>query len=95
MLDLGEIMNRMVFATASHFHPSLTFTGKAGACIRVDWVTYFVQLGLNFSNGVTDTLESSSILIYFVHVKDISTRQNVLIKTELMKYKRKHHGKLH
>jgi hypothetical protein len=26
--------------------------------------TIFVQLGFNLSNGVTDTLESSSILIY-------------------------------
>ncbi len=25
---------------------------------------YFMQLGFNLSNGVTDTLESSSILIY-------------------------------
>jgi hypothetical protein len=25
----------------------------------------FVKLGFNLSNGVTDTLESSSILIYF------------------------------
>ncbi len=32
-------------------------------------------------NGVTDTLESSSILIYLIQVKGIYTRQNVLIKT--------------
>ncbi len=44
-----------------------------------------MQLGFNLSNGVTDTLESSTILIYFVQVK--GTWRNVLIKTELMKYK--------
>ncbi len=32
-------------------------------------------------NGVTDTLESSSILIYLIQVNGIYTWQNVLIKT--------------
>ena len=34
----------------------------------------FVQMGFNLSNGVTDTLESSSILIYFETRKSILTR---------------------
>jgi hypothetical protein len=34
----------------------------------------FVQLGFNFSNRVTDTLESSSILIYFSKHMSLYTR---------------------
>jgi len=41
----------------------------------------FVQLGFNLSNGVTDTLESSSILIFSIQVKSIYTQKVVLIKT--------------
>jgi len=41
----------------------------------------FVQLGFNFSNGVTDTLESSSMLIYLIQVKGICTQKVLLIKT--------------
>jgi hypothetical protein len=41
----------------------------------------FVQLGLNFGNGVTDTLESSSILIYLIQVKGIYTQKVTLNKT--------------
>ena len=39
-------------------------------------ISSFMQLGLNMSNGVTDTLESSSILIYLVQVKGIYTQQD-------------------
>ncbi len=39
----------------------------------------FVQLAFNLSNGVTDTLESSSILIYFIQVKGIYTLKVTLI----------------
>ncbi len=35
----------------------------------------FMQLGFNLSNRVTDTLESSSILIYFEMRKSIYTKQ--------------------
>jgi hypothetical protein len=35
-----------------------------------------MQLGFILSNGVTDTLESSSILIYFETRKSIYTRQS-------------------
>ncbi len=41
----------------------------------------FVQLGFNLINRVTDTLESSSILIYLIHVKGIYTQEITLIKT--------------
>jgi hypothetical protein len=34
---------------------------------------FFVQLGFNLSEGVADTLKSSSMLIYFVQVKGIYT----------------------
>ncbi len=37
---------------------------------------YFVQLDFNLSNGVTDTLESNSILIYFTKQMSLYT-QNV------------------
>jgi len=39
------------------------------------WKKRAVPLGLNLSNGVTDTLESSSILIYFKTRKSIYTPQ--------------------
>ncbi len=42
--------------------------------------TVFSYNAIGF-NWVTDTLESSSILIYLIQVKGIYTRQNVLIKT--------------
>jgi len=41
------------------------------------YVHIFVQLGFNLSNGVTDTLESSSILIYLVQVKGIYMQQDL------------------
>ncbi len=37
---------------------------------------YFVQLGFNLSNGVTDTLESGSILIYLETRKSIYTQRS-------------------
>ncbi len=40
-----------------------------------------MQSGFNLSNEVTDTLESSSLLIYLIRVKCIYTPQNALIKT--------------
>ncbi len=44
-----------------------------------------MQLGFNLSNGVTDTLESSSILIYLIQVKGIYTKKVTLIKTGIDK----------
>ncbi len=41
----------------------------------------FVQLAFNLRNRVTDTLESSSILIYLIEVKGIYTQRDELIKT--------------
>ena len=35
-----------------------------------------MHLGFNLSNGVTDTLESSSMLTYFVAVEGIYTQQD-------------------
>jgi hypothetical protein len=35
-------------------------------------VTHFMQSAFNLSNGVTDLLESSSILIYLIPVKGFS-----------------------
>jgi hypothetical protein len=43
-------------------------------------IPFFVQLGFNLSNGVTDTLESSTILIYLQTRKSIYTRKEILIK---------------
>jgi hypothetical protein len=40
------------------------------------------ELGFNLSNGVTDTLESSSVLIYLIWVKGIYTHKVTLIKTK-------------
>ncbi len=37
--------------------------------------TIFMQLGFILSNEVTDTLESNTILIYFVQVKSIYAQQ--------------------
>jgi hypothetical protein len=42
-----------------------------------------MQLGFNLSNIVTDTLESSSILIYLIQVAGIYTRKDTLIKTRV------------
>ncbi len=39
-------------------------------------INYFLQLGLNLSNGVTDTLESSTILIYLIQLKGIYTQKS-------------------
>jgi hypothetical protein len=46
------------------------------AQILVRTVQFFVQLGFNLSYGVTDTLESSSILIYFETRKSIYSQKN-------------------
>ncbi len=40
-----------------------------------------MQLGFNLSNGVTDTFESSSILINLIQVTGIYTQMVTLIKT--------------
>jgi hypothetical protein len=40
-----------------------------------------VLLAFNLSNGVTDTLESSTILIFLIQVKGIYTQRVTLIKT--------------
>ncbi len=45
----------------------------------------FVQLAFNQSNGVTDTLESSMILIYLIQGKGIYTQKSTLIKLEIDK----------
>jgi hypothetical protein len=42
--------------------------------------SYFVQLGFNLSNGVTDKLESSSILIYLFQVKGTYIQKVFTIK---------------
>jgi hypothetical protein len=34
-----------------------------------------MQLGFNLSDGVTDTFESSSLLIYLIQVKGIYTQE--------------------
>ncbi len=47
---------------------------------RKFWFPLFVQLGFNLSNGVTDTLESITILIYLQTRKSIYTQKEVLIK---------------
>jgi hypothetical protein len=48
-----------------------------------------VHLGFSLSNGVTDTLEYNSILIYLVQVKNIYTRSSSrkphLLKREVNK----------
>jgi hypothetical protein len=40
-----------------------------------------VPLDFNLSTGVTDTLESSSILIYLIQVKGVYTQKVTFIKT--------------
>ncbi len=42
---------------------------------KKDFLHFFVQLGFNLSNGVTDTLESSTILLYLETRKSIYTQQ--------------------
>ncbi len=44
----------------------------------------FMQLGFNLSNGVTDTLESSSILIYLIQETGIYTQMDTLIKRRVL-----------
>jgi hypothetical protein len=44
-------------------------------------IASFVQLAFNLSNGVTDTIESSTMLVYLVQVKGIFTHKFALIKT--------------
>ncbi len=55
-------------------HPKVKGSSKAGTQSEID---NFVQLGVSLSNGVTDTLESSSILIYFICVEVIYTQQDM------------------
>jgi len=43
-----------------------------------------MQLGFNLSSGVTDTLKSSSILIYVIQVTGIYTQKDTLIKTRVL-----------
>jgi hypothetical protein len=43
-----------------------------------------MQLGFNFNDGATDTLESSSTLIYLIKAKGID-RQTVTLKQEITK----------
>jgi hypothetical protein len=40
-----------------------------------------MQFAFNLSNGVTDTLESSSTLIYLIPMEGIYTQKVALIKT--------------
>jgi hypothetical protein len=40
-----------------------------------------MQLAFNLSNGVTDRLESSSVLIYLIQVKGIYSQKDEFIKT--------------
>ena len=49
------------------------------------FVQYFVQLGFNFSNGETGTLESSSILIYFIQVQGILRKRSHWLNEKLIK----------
>ncbi len=44
-----------------------------------------MQLDFNLSNCVTDTLESSSILIYLIQMKGIYTQKVALFKQEINK----------
>jgi hypothetical protein len=44
---------------------------------------------LNLSNGVTDTLESNSLLIYLIQVKGIYTQKVTLVKTRNYRGKQK------
>ncbi len=50
----------------------------------------FRALDFNLSDGVTDTLESNSILIYFISVKGIYTQQDMFDKYKI-KLHRKHY----
>ncbi len=43
----------------------------------------FVQLGFNLSNEVTDTLETSSVLIYLIRLAGIYSWKDTLIKTRV------------
>ncbi len=50
--------------------------GSSLACSQSE-IDNFVQIVLSLTNGVTDTLESSSILIYFICVEGIHTQQDM------------------
>jgi hypothetical protein len=41
-----------------------------------------MQLSFNLSDGITDKLESGTVLIYFQRCKSINTQQKVLIKAK-------------
>jgi hypothetical protein len=45
------------------------------------FVVIFVQLGFNLIDRVPDILESCSILIYLIQVKDIYTQKVAFIQT--------------
>ncbi len=51
------------------------FTNKGNQYMTV----FLMQLGVNLSNGVTDTLESISILIYFGPMKGIYTQRRAFM----------------
>jgi hypothetical protein len=40
-------------------------------CYKTFFTLFFMQSAFNLSNGVTDTLASSTILIYLIHVRGI------------------------
>jgi len=57
---------------------------KAQTKILIRLEKSFAQLGFNLSNGVTHTLESSSILIYFDTRKGIYTAKWLDVMLDLM-----------
>jgi len=58
--------------------PAAIFIGSSGQT--------FIQLGFNLSNRVTDTLESSTILIYLILVKLIkrNTKEGIFLINKKM-----------
>jgi hypothetical protein len=62
--DLPQVLALKVLARSSRAQPFQQLLTQP----LLGWsssIVYFMQLGFNLSNGVTDTLESSTILIYF------------------------------
>jgi len=76
--------------------PSRFFNRKQRKCWvdNVENLTSFVQLGFNLSDGATDTLESSSKLLYLIQVKIIYTAEYIDSNKGFnkMKYNRGHYG---
>ncbi len=65
------------FVTDSESFKVFTGTARLSQAVPLSHPSkgyFFMQLGFNMSNGITDTLESNSILIYLVHVKGIYTQ---------------------